>query len=83
MRSGRDADGHTAPESIDHAAAQRQEQQLGALADKDGRLPFVASIALFTGPYGTVGDCFSRPTYVCSLCSLGSWALSKVRTVRQ
>jgi hypothetical protein len=40
MRSGRDADGHPPPESIDHAASQRHEQQLGVLADKDGRLPF-------------------------------------------
>ena len=40
MRSGRDADGHTAREPVDHAAAQRYEQQLGVLADKDGRLPF-------------------------------------------
>ena len=40
MRSGRDADGHTASEPVDHAASQRHEQQLGVLADKDGRLPF-------------------------------------------
>ena len=40
MRAGRDADGHTAPEPVDHAAVQRHQQQLGVLADKDGRLPF-------------------------------------------
>ena len=40
MRAGGDADGHTTPESINHAAAQRHQQQLGVLADKDGRLPF-------------------------------------------
>ena len=40
MRAGRDADGHTASEPVDHAASQRHEQQLGVLADKDGRLPF-------------------------------------------
>jgi hypothetical protein len=40
VRSGRDADRHTAPEPVNHAAAQRDEQQLGVLADKDGRLPF-------------------------------------------
>ena len=40
MRSGRDADGHTAREPVDYAAAQRHQQQLGVLADKDGRLPF-------------------------------------------
>lgn len=40
VRAGRDADRHTAPEPVDHAAAQRDEQQLGVLADEDGRLPF-------------------------------------------
>ncbi len=40
MRSGRDADGHTARESVDYATSQRHEQQLGVLADKNGRLPF-------------------------------------------